>query len=265
MRHFLLAAVATAALTGQAFAGDLPSAKGAPVFVAPAPAFSWSGFYVGINGGFGGDRFTYPFALSVGAATAAGQARLNSSGFLGGGQIGYNYQFAGTPYVAGLEADIDGSTIKGQISAAANAAGTTVALNAGSRLDYFGTVRARLGYSLFDRALVYATGGFAYGGLNSFANGSAGGGLLGAGGALGVSRSNTVTGWTVGGGLEYALTNNWSFRTEYLYVDLGTANIASGALLGGTASLGVKTTENIVRAGLNYRFGAPELPIIAKY
>lgn len=255
MRKLLLSTVAFAALSGVAFAADLPSTKGAPVYEAP-PAFTWTGFYVGVNVGLAGDDYDY-----TGSAfgIAAGGAHLTSSGVIGGGQIGYNYQFAG-PYVLGIEADIQAASVTGEVNVNGVVGGTAFAAKVGSRLDDLGTVRARLGYAILDnRGLLYATGGLAYGGVNSYLNASATGV-----GAFGVSKNTTGTGWTVGGGFEYALTNNWSFRAEYLYVDLGKESLYNGPLFGTGVNLGVEPRDNIVRVGLNYKFGGPE-PVMAKY
>jgi outer membrane immunogenic protein len=268
MNKFLLSSVALIALAGQAVAADLPSNQGPPVFIAPAPTFTWTGFYVGVNAGFGGDKFRYPMSLtdSNGTSLGTGQVGITSSGFLGGGQIGYNYQFS-SRFVAGLEADIDIADINGTIGANGSLFNGNVpfSLNAGSKLEYLGTVRGRLGYTVTDRFLVYGTGGFAYGGENSYANGSIGGS---GGPSFNVSKSASLTGWTAGAGVEYAITNNWTFKTEYLYVDLGNANLLNKTFGVGdnplTAKIDVKTTESIVRAGLNYKFGWPE-PVVARY
>ena len=145
-----------------------------------------------------------------------------------GGQVGYNWQFA-SRWVIGLEADYQWANIEGR----ANINGhfidpyksANLNLSAGSEVTGFGTVRARLGYG-WDRALFYVTGGWAYGNVKSSASlsvsATSAGDCLG-GGALGLSKktSNSPAGWTLDAGLEYALTNNISFKTEYLYVDLG--------------------------------------------
>ena len=205
-----------------------------------------------MNGGYAGDQFRYPFSGGPigGATSVTGSVSLNSSGFLGGGQIGYNYQLAGL--VSGLEADIDASSIEGKLNANAAMVGLGSAnLSAGSNLEYFGIARARLGYAVFDRALLYATGGLAYGEVRSSYNAAATGI-----GSLRGSQSSTDVGWTVGGGLEYALTNDITFKTEYLYADLGKHTILPQTAFFGvaTGTLAVGTTVNIVRAGLNYKF-----------
>ncbi len=229
----------------------MPSRKDAPVYAAPG--FSWTGFYIGVNGGYGGDEFKYP--ASLGSTTAVGH--LTSGGFLGGGQIGYNYQV--NQWVLGLEADIDASAIKGDVGASGALGGfLPFTLNAGSKLNDLGTVRARLGVTPVERFLVYATGGYAYGGVTSYANASVGNS------SFGISKSTTGSGWVVGAGFEYAVTNHWTVKSEYLYTDLGTANLYNGLLGRTAASLGVTTTANIVRVGVNYKFGEAE-PVVAKY
>jgi outer membrane immunogenic protein len=270
LRMVLISGLATALLSSTALAADLPTKKEAPVFVPPPPVVSWTGFYIGVNGGFGGDEFRYPFSVSyVDTATPAndstinGSAHINSSGFLGGVQAGYNWQFA-TSWVAGVEADIDATWIKGQVglNAAANIAGTpiTAGASAGSEQPYLGTVRGRLGYLVTDRFLVFGTGGLAYGDVKSSASAGAtvGGTTYG---PYSISKTTTQVGWTLGAGAEYMISKNWTFKTEYLYTDLGSANLLSGSgtdLFARTDSynynLKVHTTDNIVRVGLNYKF-----------
>lgn len=238
-----------------AFAADLlPTKKGpAPApYVPAAPAFTWTGFYIGVNGGYGGGDFRYPFAGGPieEPSLVSGSARLNSSGFLGGGQAGFNYQYGSV--VGGVEADIDASDIEGRLNANVSFPGGGVGLNAGSDVKYFGTVRARLGYTVVDRALLYVTGGLAYGDVRSSFN--AGYSYDSDTGGLSGSESKTQVGWTLGGGLEYALTNNITFKTEYLYADLGKHTVTAGTIDDVAYSLDVETKLNIVRAGLNYKF-----------
>jgi outer membrane immunogenic protein len=255
-------AAAFALLTGGAFAADLPVRTAAPAPVVFAPIFSWTGFYVGVNGGYAGDKFEYPFSGAFRGTPFSGNPSVTSSGFLFGGQIGYNYQFANR-FVVGLEADYQWSNIEGNVSINAAIPGFGAAVNAGSEVTSFGTVRARLGYG-WDRALLYVTGGWAYGKVDS------GGALALAGGgggfAAAISRGTTHNGWTAGLGIEYALTNNISFKTEYLFVDLGDKTLYSADYGGGSfARLDVDTRFHVVRAGLNYRFGWGSAPVVARY
>lgn len=278
MKKLLLGTVYGLGLAGIGLAGPALAADlGVPVRVAPvavmAPAFSWTGFYLGANAGYGGGKFDYPFNAfqrQLQAEAPAIESRLDgrlgltSSGFILGGQLGYLYQFDNR-LVAGVEADFQWSGIEGRLSGTGTLTGTgalpgTFSFDAGSQVRWFGTLRARLGYA-FDRTLLYATGGLAYGQVRTHADisvGNAGVPIPGLTGA--VATSHTRWGWTVGAGLEYALAQNWSFKTEYLYVDLGTSNVLSSSVddsaNGFTAGANLKVTTRFhtVRAGINYRF-----------
>jgi outer membrane immunogenic protein len=217
MKKTLAAAVAVASLlaAAPAFAADMPQAypTKAPPPVAVVPAFSWTGFYIGANAGYGW------------GSGKEGISDLDPEGWLGGGQLGFNYQF-GNNVVIGAEADIQGSDI--------NDSTIDGVFDPRSKMDYFGTVRARLGYA-FDNVLPYVTGGFAWGHneiTNRFDD---------------FSSDNTHVGWTVGGGVEYAFTNNWTVKAEYLYMDLGDEYYDS---IG--ADAGLKTST--ARIGVNYKF-----------
>jgi outer membrane immunogenic protein len=201
-----LSAIAIAAVlaAGTAQAADLPSHKAAPDFAPPPPAFSWTGFYVGLNAGGG-------FKANSGAG--------DFSGVVGGGQIGYNLQLAPI-FVVGLEADFQGTSL----------GSNTGWLAPKVSLPWFGTVRGRAGFTLFDsKLLVYGTGGFAYGELST------------------PWRSDTRTGWTAGGGVEWAFLPNWSAKVEYLYTDLENDK--------GWGWVAPQSTKfHTVRAGVNYHF-----------
>ncbi|MGX1743101.1 outer membrane protein [Bosea sp. NPDC055353] len=216
MKKYLLASVAALGLVaaGAASAADLPSRKGpiaAPVYMPPA--FTWTGFYVGANAGYG-----------WGNVNADGFANVGDlDGFVGGGQIGYNYQMG--QFVVGLEADLQAADLS---------SGNNLGL-VGVKTDYFGTVRARVGVA-FDRFMPYITGGWAYGNVKTSIP------------AIGFSSDRSHTGgFAVGGGLEYAVTNNIIAGVEYLYVDLGEKSI-----LGGGTKVG--TDFSVVRARLSYKF-----------
>jgi len=216
----------------------------------PVPVMSWTGFYLGGNGGFGGDKFQYPFtvggpipALGITAATS-GTSSLTSSGFLGGGQAGFNWQAAPT-WVIGAEGDFDAANIEGK----ANTSATVFSGSVGTTLDWFGTVRGRVGFLVTPSALFYGTGGWAYGRTTSSANAAGLG--LGATGSVGHDKN----GWTAGGGLEYAFNQWLSFKTEYLFLDLGTDSLVNGTVAGVPFSVSEKTTVHTVKAGINVRFG----------
>jgi outer membrane immunogenic protein len=265
-RSLALGSVAAfALLAGGAFAADLPVRSPAPAPVVYAPVLSWSGFYFGVNAGYAGDKFEYPFSGNIGPAVFSGKPSVTSSGPLFGAQMGYNWQFA-SRWVLGVEADYQWSNIEGQVNINGAIAGLGAAnVTAGSEVKSFGTIRARLGYS-WDRALLYVTGGWAYGKVDSGGTlavtpAGGGGGFAGA-----LSRSTTHNGFVAGAGLEYALTSNLSFKTEYLYVDLGDKNLLTLAVRGANARLDVDTHFHVVRAGLNYRFNwGPSAPVVAAY
>ncbi|MBB4201053.1 hypothetical protein CCR94_11350 [Rhodoblastus sphagnicola] len=242
----------------QGYNRQMTATVGSPRDFAPS-SFSWSGIYVGGNVGLSGGDFRYPAVVSStgGAILGEGAARLNSSGVLGGGQVGVNFQLRG-PIVVGLEADIQGASVTGEVGVDSSLGGTTLSGKAGSRIDFLGTARARVGAVILDRGLLYATGGFAYAGGNSYVNGAYGGS------SVSISKETLARGFAVGGGLEYALTDHWSLRSEYLYADLGKTSLYNGSFFSANANLAVETTTHIVRAGVNYRFGGPE-PIIAKF
>ncbi len=216
MKKYLLASVAALGIiaAGAASAADLPSRKGpvaAPVYIPPV--FTWTGFYVGANAGYG-----------WGNVNANGFANVGDlDGFVGGGQIGYNYQMG--QFVLGLEADLQGADLS---------SGNNLGL-VRVKTDYFGTVRARVGFAI-DRFMPYVTGGWAYGNVKTSIP------------ALAFSNDSSHTGgWTVGGGIEYAITNNLIAGVEYLYVDLGEKNI-----LGAGTKVG--TDFSVVRARLSHKF-----------
>jgi outer membrane immunogenic protein len=203
---------------------DLPrpsyKAPYAPVYVAP---FSWSGFYVGLNGGYG-------FGTSNWANALATTGDFRVSGALAGVTLGYNLQTGS--WVWGLEADIDASWIKGS---------TTSVICSGCETSnpWLGTGRARIGYA-WDRWLPYLTGGAAYGGIKMSGGGN--------------SETTSKFGWTAGAGVEYAFLGNWSTKLEYLYVDLGKVSCGTTVCTGAGGGVDVSFTTSLVRAGLNYRF-----------
>jgi len=298
MKNALLASVATLATVSacSAFAADLPSRK-APVYVPPPPL--WTGFYAGMNAGYNfgtnpnidARNFAPPWtfvddgtAISAGNAAFAlgGRASHTQSGFIGGGQVGYNYQY-GSSILLGLEADIQGAGVRGGSIATGAAASPNLSriphemTAVGSSVvqggvDWLGTVRGRLGYLWTPTLLVYGTGGLAYGG--AFANvaqtGVEDAYLRGAyeltntwiGGGR---QSQILTGWTAGGGAEWMFAPNWSLKAEALYWDLGRMNVQTSAL-GFSGDINAhnnniasgRTSVNyqgvMARAGVNYHF-----------
>lgn len=268
---FLGTAFAALCLTLPAFAADMPAryAKAPPMV---SPAYNWSGFYVGVHAGytFGeDDNVITTGQLAANIANVAGgarpgQVRFDRDGFIGGGQIGYNWQ-SNPNWVFGFEADISyvdsRRTANVGTFSLPTAAPPNVPLNNTFRsgMEYFGTVRGRIGYA-WDRTMVYATGGLAYGDVENSAT------FFGPAGQIqfvGGGR-RVETGYTVGGGIEHAFSPNWSLKAEYLYYDLGsnTVNVAvvPGSGGGGTGyNTRFENDGHIVRGGLNYKFGGPML------
>jgi outer membrane immunogenic protein len=216
-----LVLLAAPALAGSAVAADMtPRYPQQPYVKAPMynPAFSWTGFYLGLNGGGGWGRSRWDRA-----------GDLDLSGGVIGGTAGFNWQTG--QVVFGIEGDADWSGASGTTSTLCPAGCT--ATN-----DWLGTVRGRLGYS-FDRFLPYITGGLAAGDIKATTPGFAG-------------ASQTNLGWTIGAGLEAAIVGNWSAKAEYLHVDLGNFNC--GLACGLATSDNVSFQADLVRGGVNYRF-----------
>ena len=267
MRKVVVACVALSALavTGPAFATDLPLK--APPYAPPAPVYDWTGFYLGINGGYSWGNSSTSYS-GTDAITGLPFTPLSMSqsmdGWLGGGQIGYNWQF-NRNWLLGLEADIDGTSQKGS-AALPSVSGTfgvialfpfTTTASLSQSLPWFGTARLRLGVLPSDHWLLYVTGGLAYGEVDSSSTISntttTGAGTTTV--TMSGSQDTTKVGWTIGGGVEWALAAHWSAKLEYLYMDLGTV---SGAFTGvgaySTLVTSSHVTDDILRAGFNYKF-----------
>jgi outer membrane immunogenic protein len=266
MRSFhcaALAAVAAIGIVSVASAADM-SVK-APVYNAPvaAPAFSWTGFYLGgnVGGTWGSDKITSTTdpvgwgAAGVASIDGVSPTTLNPKGFIGGLQAGYNWQI-NQNWLLGIEADADwsGGSASRTLTyvGAAGVANNDFMANS-TKSTFLATLRPRLGVT-FDQSLLYVTGGLAIGTLQTTDSfGSFGGASVGT-----VNSSTTRTGWTVGGGFEYAFARNWSAKAEYLHVDLGNfnASIPSCAIcaVGSDVTVNHKYTEEIARVGVNYLF-----------
>jgi outer membrane immunogenic protein len=232
----------------------------------PPPASNWAGFYLGGNfgGGIGRDRTAYTLT-AVGSSTE--RFDLSPDGFNGGIQAGYNWQAAN--WVFGLEADIQGSSQRDNRACVQTCnpfAAPIIFAAYDATLPWFGTARGRVGYSV-GSTLFYATGGYAYGNVKTKIAAS----FLGS--PANAEISNTRSGWTVGGGIETPFTflgifgPNWTSKTEYLYVDLGTStgSFTIPAIAGGPVVTAINSTqvhEHIFRTGLNYHFNSP---VVAKY
>jgi outer membrane immunogenic protein len=238
---------------------------------APAPAaivYGWTGFYIGGNVGYSWGRSSNTETISnsvTGALVATANSRNDVNGVIGGGQIGYNWQAQN--WLFGLEADIQGSDEKGSTSflcvACANG-GNDITSTLTQRLNWFGTARGRVGVLVTPTVLLYGTGGLAFGEV------STGGSITGPTNLAPLATiafpgtSSTRAGWTAGAGVEGRITGNWSAKLEYLYMDLGTVNsgaIATTIVVPVRTAAGVAYsshfTDNILRVGVNYRFGGP--------
>lgn len=298
VNRWLVGAALFGVAVAPAMAADLPVKATATPSVSPA--WNWTGFYVGAHGGGVWGRADiahspipappgFAFAVDAAAVTAANSPRLNPKGFLAGVHAGYNLQSGS--FVWGLEADFSYFRLR------ANSAGQfffpstlpggvlgppTLTFTAATDIntDWLATLRPRLGLAA-GNALFYVTGGLAVTNerVNQFSS------VLN-GATLASSISETRLGWTVGGGVEYLLTPNWTIRAEYLHLDFGTAN---GAGIGGIpagvlgnlpctgaqavmtgpgtytgCSLSSRVTAEIVKVGVTYKFGAPEA-VVARY
>src|SRR5215831_11082973 len=243
MRTRLLTLVAAvglgAGLAQSASAADLSMP---PIYKVPPPAyFTWSGWYVGLNGGGGWGQTSHTATVNAIGLPAATTGNFNTSGGIAGGTIGYNYQLG--QWLLGAEADLDWSNIRGTFNGAVAIPGGTAPFLLSSQLNWLDTTRVRVG-SAWHHAFFFGTAGAAVDGVTATAAASAAAGGLGA--AVSAADTQTRFGWTAGGGVEYAFNNYISAKVEYLYVNLGTQtqiNIDS-----------VKFNANIVRAGVNLHF-----------
>lgn len=297
MKRSLLSLVMLAAILSAASAADMPLIKS-----APTPTPMWTGFYAGLNvGGTWGtgsqNISSYPArwadirpgdtwnteaaALGLLSQGLSGNGGV-SSGFIGGGQVGYNQQldYSNLSFFVGLEADIQGITgssgtqSKNSITVPSDYIYERLTLSgiATQRMSYMGTVRGRLGVIVLPELLIFGTGGLAYGGVNASVN------YWGLNTSLltdnqyicavyfgSGTNSSTQNGWTAGGGLEWMFMPNLSTKIEYIYYDLGNANFSLSAASGIRPNYGdnyytvingssTHFRGNIVRAGVNYHF-----------
>jgi outer membrane immunogenic protein len=230
MKRILATVLFSAVASGAALASDLPPPAAppprAPAVYAPVPIYSWSGFYLGINGGWGFGHSDWTINPLGGVNTG----NFNISGGLVGGTIGGNWQW--DSWVAGIEGDFDGSWIKGST----NTCVANFGVACQTENKWLATLRGRFGYAA-DRALFYVTGGGAFGDVlvNTAAN----------------WQSTNKAGWTAGGGIEGAFTNNWTARIEYLFVNLQSASFTP---VGAVNPVNVKFNANLIRLGVDYKF-----------
>lgn len=219
-----LAASAAVLFSGTAMAADA-IVYNEPAPVAVANTFSWEGAYVGANAGYG-----------FGKMKMEDEFTTKPRGFVGGVQAGYNWQF--DQIVAGIEADFQGSTMKKSSDVFS---GDIYDYTAQGKVQWFGTVRGRLGADIAERTMLYGTAGLAYGKVKATLSDEDG---------TFASASKTRAGWTAGAGVEHAFTDNVTLKTEYLYTDLGKVKFG-GDFADVTK---VKTNFHTVRVGVNYKF-----------
>jgi len=286
MKKISLASVTGVVLlaSAPAHAADLgrpPPYKAPPPVVAPVPIFSWNGCYIGghIGWGWGRDTISIPnlaFSAQVPPEQVAGlsipSASADTHGFLGGGQVGCNYQF--TPnLVIGIEGDGSAADIKGDLTRSVPFTipgdGTVVITGtAHGKTEWLASLTGRLGWA-WDRVLIYAKGGVAWAGDKYSADIP----LF----SEHLEASETRTGWTVGGGVEWAFWGNWSAKIEYDFYDFGTrfvTLVGTFVPIGETAltpvtvpGIDIKERISAVKFGINYRFdwGKGKAPVVARY
>jgi outer membrane immunogenic protein len=221
--------------SGAAWAADFPLPASEPrppaIYDANGPYTNWAGIYLGLNGGYG-------LGSSQWMIGGNGSDIFNTTGPLFGGTVGFNYPVSAVLF--GIEGDFDWSGLSGSAgNCAFNASGAVASCQTKSNL--LGTVRARVGYAL-DQTLIYVTGGAAFAPVQAGLNPP--------------SSFDTATkfGWAAGAGIEYAFFGNWSAKAEYLYIDLASASCSTVSNCGSATGSSVAFTENVVRAGVNYRF-----------
>lgn len=278
MKKLLVAVVAILSATGvQAADIEARTFTKAPPMAAVS---NWTGFYAGLNIGYGFNDPIATFAgndvvsknvLNFSAPNPASSVAYDVKGVFGGAQFGYNFQVSPS-WLIGVEADFQGSDIKGSASTSYVYVGRPGQVDAQQNVEWFGTLRARAGFLATDKLLVYGTGGLAYGSVqsNSTLTNTVGYTASGSGFAA-VCPVNSapcytgpatklMAGYTVGGGFEYAAWRNISLKVEYLYVNLGSSNITSVApgLTGfATSTYDTRFSDldfHVLRVGANCHF-----------
>lgn len=256
-----IAAAGVLALSAPAYAADLGVydqgglKDHSPPSHYVAPIWNWQGLYFGANVGYGFDnsdlqsleRITPP-ASSIGTVNG-----FDPQGTFGGLQLGYNWQ--AERLVFGIETDIQFGDI-GDAGGGVYSNNPAFVGAASADIDWFGTLRGRLGFVASERLLIYGTAGLAYGGIdfNQIATNT------GNGNVVAFSDDDTKVGYTVGGGIEYAIDPRWSMKVEYQYIDFGDETVTAESFTPAGAPTGINYTSgydldlHTVRAGLNYKF-----------
>jgi len=270
MKKLSLLLTAAALLASPAYAADLIVLPEQEQYeVVDEQVFDWTGAYIGVNAGVAWGLFQHPFAINYDCNSdmkdgrcyeqedgvielLTGSGDVTAGGFIAGVQAGYNVQMDNI--VVGIEGDIQGSTVDGRVAidVATDLFGgaDTFHVDAGTHLDWFATLRLRAGMLLTEQALLYITAGPAAGQTTSSLNADINGSSL-------IDESKTLDryGYAIGAGIEYALTDDLTFKTEYLYTDLGTPNLFDGPIFGPIgATVDSTVAFHTVRAGLNFQF-----------
>jgi outer membrane immunogenic protein len=237
--------VSTIAFGGAALAADLPSTQPPPVYIPLPPVFTWTGHYIGGQAGY-----TWGTSATTATNSATGDVvglpNYDADGFVGGLHHGYNYQIS--QFVIGYEHSIDGSTYAGS---GLNNSGT---ISHTTNMPFETSLRGRVSIA-WERSLIYATGGLALGRIENASENT----MTGA-----VDSFDAVhLGWTVGGGLEYAVTDNWSVNVEYRYTDFGNISEFEGNSTGGLYTVSKHETDNKVQVGFSYKFNKPLLQLLS--
>jgi outer membrane immunogenic protein len=236
MKRLLMAGALALGAATQAFAADLPPPMAPPprapaAYVPVSPAYNWSGFYIGLNTGYGFGNSTWETPAS---------SSFSVNGAMAGATLGWNYQIG--QLVLGIEGDYDWQNVRGSrnTGGCVGLAGPPVfAGGCDTASNWYGTFRGRLGYAM-DRIMVYGTAGGAVSDIKAST-------------AALPWTSNTELGWAAGAGIEGAITDNLTAKVEYLFTDYGNFNCPAGSC--GLGAGNVKFYENMVRVGLNYKFG----------
>ncbi|EJN06078.1 outer membrane protein [Phyllobacterium sp. YR531] len=233
MRNFNVIGLFLSALvvSGGAHAADAVI-ETAPEAVLADPGFVWTGFYAGLNAGygFGGDDRV---GIRSGGDFIGNIGTIEQSGFVGGAQIGYNYQI--NNFVLGIETDFQGAGLDDTTSGEL----VGVDIHAKSSIDWYGTLRPRVGYA-WDRTLIYGTGGLAYGRVNY---------KMSADGDQFMNEKKTRAGWVAGAGIEHAFTDHVTAKLEYQYINFGDYTVESEGV-----STRASPDFHSIRIGLNYKF-----------
>lgn len=227
---------------------------------AASPVFDWTGFYVGANVGYGWGNSDANLTFSdSGGVLFNASGNIKATGAIAGGGGGYNWQSG--QWVFGIEADLQWSGQKGSqdfVCPAGTCNGLAVTASVTEKLEWFGTVRPRAGWLVTPTTLVYATGGLAYGKVDE--SGIVTNGVL----TTPFDFSRTSVGWVVGAGVEGQLSGNWNWKVEYLYLQLREPDGSVATTITFRTPVTVEIDpifhDNIIRVGLNYKFGAEPEP-----